>query len=611
MKIKNVCLVLFIFTLSISFVSLGNITEISEQKNQDLSNIQPILSDIYVENYTVPGVTSSVPLNQILKIGILGDLNDITGNHSWKGAMLAAREINKIGGILLNGTPYYIGIAAEDTGEAEFPIDYAKAVNAADRMTYVNEPHFVIGGYRYESLEAYLHVFMDEHIPFICIGCPVEELSDNVINWYPYYKYFFRVMPINTTALGLELVSYISDLANYLSITFEGNITIVEILREGLTWTTHLYHLLDALLSTYNLTVSETSIPVTLPPTVIGSILDSLGASGTQIVIPLLSGQFGSHLGHYYGLLKPRFLLAGLNLRAQSDIYWDDTTGGSQYEIVMQSVHNTSKTPLTMPFWNNFYEEYGEEPYYTAAGSYDAVRLLTNATVETQSFNSDSIVSNLEGKDISNPFIGASCKIAFSNSHDIIEGWPYGTSLFCQWQMDGNKVVVPSWDNIYPDSIATGTVSIPYWGINDLVEDNTHKLPGNFTLTSDADPIDIDGAFNLSWTPSDGVDRYSIYYSEDSINYISKRYTTVVGRNAVSPYALTNFENGDYYFVVVAYNGTGQKFSNIVLVSVQKPSNGGNGGNGEFPIIPVVVGTSAGGVIAVVVIYLFLKRRKT
>ena len=99
MKTKNVYLVLFIFTLSIGFLTPVNIAEFSEQTNRDRSGIDPVLSDILVGNYTVPGVTSSVPLNQVIKIGILGDMNDITGNHSWKGAMLAAREINEAGGI--------------------------------------------------------------------------------------------------------------------------------------------------------------------------------------------------------------------------------------------------------------------------------------------------------------------------------------------------------------------------------------------------------------------------------------------------------------------------------------------------------------------------------
>ena len=605
MKKKFVVILTWVIILIFPYFGSFPMSETKEEDKYDNTS-KPILSDINVGNYTVPGVTSPIPLNQVLKIGVLGDMNDITGNHSWKGAMLAAREINEAGGLLLNGTPYYIGLVAENTDEANPMLNIGTGWAAAIKMVNEYKPHFVLGGFRFESLEAYHEVLMNNEIPFISIGCPVDDLCQHVLDIYSHYKYFFRVTPINTTALTLELVSYITDLADYLSTTYGGNVTKVAIMREQLAWTDPLYYALDFLLPLYNLSVSETSFTLTLPPAAIGDMLSSLDASGAQIVIPLISGHLGTYLGQYYGELKPRFLLTGLNYHAQSDIYWDDTAGGPQYEIVMQSAHNTSITSLTIPFWNNFFEEYGEEPYYTAVGSYDAVRLFANATVETQTFDANSIVSNLESKDINDPFIGVSGNIAFSNSHDIVEGWPYGTSLFCQWQMDGNKVVVPSWNTIYPDSIATGTLSIPYWGINDLVEDNSHKLPGNFTLTSDADPIDVDGAFNLSWTPSVGVNTYSIYYSEDPITYISKRYTTLVDPNAISPYPISNLVTGDYYFAVVAYNQSGQTFSNSIHITVEKPIQKPKPFD---PTMLIILGSVIGAASVLTITIIILRRR--
>ena len=595
-------LILLILPYSVVLPIVGNKEDIKNSYNNS-----PLLSDVIVGNYTIPGVTTAIPPNQIVKIGVLGDMNDITGNHSWKGAMLAAREINEAGGLLLNGTPYYIGIIAENTDEANPMLDVGTGVSAAMKMVNDHEPHFTLGGFRFESLVAYHEVIIDQKIPFICIGCPMDHLCQNVIDFYPHYKYFFRVTPINTTALIFELLTYIIELSDYLSTTYEGNVTKIEILREDLAWTVPIYYALNYSLSLYNLSVYETHFPITIPPAAIGSMLSGLDAAGVQIVIPLISGHLGTVLGQYYGELKPRFLLTGLNYHAQSDIYWDDTAGGSQYEIVMQSAYKTSKTPLTIPLWNNFFEEYGEEPYFTAVGSYDAVKLLANATVETQTFNSDSIVSNLEGKDINNPFMGASNYIAFSNSHDIVEGWPYGTSLFCQWQMDGNKVALSSWNKIYPDSIATGTLKIPYWGINDLVEDNSHKLPGNFTLSSDADEIDTDGSFNLSWTPSGGADSYLIYYSEDPITYISKRYTTLVNNDADSPYSILDLNSGEYYFAVVAYNQTGQTFSNSIHITVERPTQ-----EPQKPFDPtllIILGSVIGVVLVITITTIILRKR--
>ncbi|MFX0075086.1 MAG: ABC transporter substrate-binding protein [Candidatus Hermodarchaeota archaeon] len=574
MKSKKIYLILLLCLLCINLMAFRGKFISLDEKNQNLNVARPNLADTHSGNYTIPGVSDLVSLSQVFKIGILGDLDDITGDHSWKGAMLAAREINEAGGLLINSTNYYIGFKSEDTDEAEANLNVAKGVSAAIRLVSYDKPHCVIGGFRTESLSAYQEVIMDQLIPFICVGCPEDQFCQNVIDSYSRYKYFFRITPINTTAYAIELTTFIADLADYLSTTYGGNATKIEIIREDLTWTIPLYMIIDVALTALNLSVSVTTIPITLLEPYLGGILSALDVSGTQIVIPLVSGHLGSYLGYYYGLLKPKFMLAGLNYRGQSDIYWDDTKGGAQYEIVMQTAYNTSKTPLTIPFWNNFFEEYNEEPYFTALGSYDAVRLLANAALENQTFNSNSLISNLESKDTNNPFIGASNNIAFLNSHDIVEGWPYGTSMFCQWKMDGNKDVVPSWNKIYPNAIATGSISIPYWGLNDLVEDNTYRLPGNFTLSSDADANDPDGTFNLEWTSSEGANYYSVYYAEDPITYISKRYTTLVGKSVDSPITITNLENGEYYFIAVAYNGTGQKFSNYIHITVNKGVSG-------------------------------------
>ncbi len=571
MKYKNIFLYLSIFLLSTSFLIQIKKVNLNDQDSNEDTKSKIVLSDITVGSYTVPGVSGSIPTSQILKIGILGDMNDITGDHAWKGAILAAREINKAGEVSIDGDQYYIGLVAEDTDEANPNLDIPKGVAAALKMVDVHDPHFIIGGYRTESIMAYQEVIMNAQIPFICTGCPTDHLCQNVISDYSHYKYFFRVMPINTTSLVKELSSYLNFLAINLSEKYGGELTKFAILREDLAWTDSLANALTAVLPSLNPSytiIQDIAFDITATSQDISAYLAELDATEAQIVIPLISGQRGIYVGQQYGLLKPKYLLTGINTLAQSDKYWDQTTGHSQYEITMQYVYNTSKTSLTIPFWNNFFEENGVEPYYTGIGSYDAVRLLVDAAVEAQSFESNTIVSTLENNDINNPFTGASWNIAFTMSHDLVEGMSYSNALFCQWQMDGNKEILPSNNTIYPNSIATGTISIPYWGINDLVGDNSHNLPGNFTLTSQADDPDKDGSFDLSWTDSVKADRYSIYYSGIPITYISKRYTTRIDNNAISPYSISGLKTGEYYFVVVAYNDIGFTISNNVKINI-------------------------------------------
>ncbi|MFX1575490.1 MAG: TIR domain-containing protein [Promethearchaeota archaeon] len=554
------------------FILIENINFNNNKSNEEGIRNQLLLSDINVSNYIVPGISGSIPINQILKIGILDDINSTSGDHTWKGSLLAAREINQEGGLIIGGTRYYIGLVAEDTDEANSNLVISRAVTAANRMVNIYGPHFIIGGFRYEALTAYQEVMMDADIPFMCTGCPVDNLCENVFDYYDRYKYFFRVMPINTTSLTFELSDYLYSLATNLSINFGGNLTKFAILREDLSWTTsiasYLAYLLPLLNSSYTI-IQDIPFPMTVTSTEMKNYLLSLNDMGAQIVIPLISGQAGVYLGQQYGLIKPKFLLAGINNLAQSDLYWDQTTGDSQYEITMQYIYNTSKSSLTIQFWNNYLEEYGEEPYFTGAGSYDAVKLLANAAFEAQSFDSDIIVSTLENNDINDPFKGVSGNIAFTEFHDLVEGWSYSYASICQWQIDDNKAIIPSWNSIYPDSIATGTLSIPYWGINDLIEDKSHKLPGNFTLTSHADEPDEDGTFDLSWTDSVRSDSYSLFYSHNPITYISKKYTSRVDNNAISLYSISGLRTGENYFAVVAYNDIGYTISNNVKINVE------------------------------------------
>ena len=578
MKIKKAnFILLFTLLLCLVFPLTGRHINFNTQDRQDENSSNPIVSDVVVGNYTIPGISVPIPLSQVIKIGILNDMNDISGDHSWKGAFLAAKEINEAGGVLINSTYFYIGLVAEDTDEANPNLVTAIGVNAAHTMVNYHEPHFIVGGFRAEALLAYQEVIMDAKIPFISTGTPTDIFCDNVLNDYSHYKYFFRVLPINATSSAAELLYYYAGLAAYLNATYGFSSIKFGILHEDLTWCTSLVAALTFYLPFLipgSSIVETIAFPVTLTEMDMVSHLMTLETSGAQIVIPLISASSGIFMGTQYGILKPPFLLAGLNRHASYDGYWDYTRGGGQYEIVMQEVFKTNKTELTIPFWDSFVAEFGSEPFYTGTGSYDAVKLLVNSTIETQSFNSDKIIENLEKINSSNPFVGASGNIAFSWSHDLVEGWPYGYNLFCQWQMDGTKEVIPSWGLVYPNSIVTGSLSIPYWGIDNIVEDFSHELPGDFILYSDADDQDTDGAFDLSWTASDGADSYSLYLSDDPITYISKTHTLLQNNNSISPYSISGLKSGDYYFAVVSYNETGQKFSNSEHITVQLPKPG-------------------------------------
>jgi hypothetical protein len=166
-----------------------------------------------------PGAPAGITEDQIIKIGIAGDTKRIHGEGQVHGAWLAAYQINTGtgaigsqypgGGILIGGKRYYIGITSEDTDEANPILDTTKGKAAADRLVSYKNVQFAAGGFRTESLLAYRDVFMDNKIPFINIGSATDSFTEDVLNNYEQYKYFFQLTPIKGTDLAKELIALI------------------------------------------------------------------------------------------------------------------------------------------------------------------------------------------------------------------------------------------------------------------------------------------------------------------------------------------------------------------------------------------------------------------
>jgi len=314
--------------------------------------------------------------------------------------------------------------------------------------------------------------------------------------------------------------------------------------------------------------VEDIAFPLDVTPVVMAEYWAQNDSAGAQITIPLISAQAGILMMVSYEAMKPGCLVVGIDKLSQHEMNWDNTGGACQYEVIPHPIYKTNKTSLTLPFWNSFLSAYDEEPFYTGAGAYDSIKLLIEAVNETQSLNPNIIIGKLEGYNSNNPFHGASGLISFTSSHDLLEGWPYNTYLFCQWNSYGTKEVVSTYNSVYPESITTGGLKIPYWGINNLT--GPQALPGAFTLSSDASVPDSDGSFNLTWSNSVGANSYSIYYS----NQPNLRRLVKVADNAISPFKISNLMTDEYYFVIVAHNSVGEELSNSLYVNVERPRPG-------------------------------------
>ncbi|MEJ2241554.1 MAG: ABC transporter substrate-binding protein [Candidatus Bathyarchaeota archaeon] len=74
-----------------------------------------------------------------IKIGFLGDIDNVGGKAAWQGAVLAAEEVNDNGGVLGK----QIIIVEEDDDSETQPVDVAFATNALTKLISVDKVDFI------------------------------------------------------------------------------------------------------------------------------------------------------------------------------------------------------------------------------------------------------------------------------------------------------------------------------------------------------------------------------------------------------------------------------------------------------------------------------------
>ncbi|MFX1325140.1 MAG: ABC transporter substrate-binding protein [Promethearchaeota archaeon] len=419
-----------------------------------------------------PGAPSDITADQIIKIGCAGDTGEIQGDGNWEGAYLAAKRINTAGGLDINGTTYYFGVTSEDTDESNPNLVTSRGVDAARRLIYNKKVDFAMGGFRSEALLAYVEEFMDAKVLFIDTGAATDIFCENVNDSYSRYKYFFRFMPINSTSLGGQILGTLAGFILSMNSSYPNHdIKQIGILAEDLTW-------VDSLVAAVNAYIPlltggwATMLPtirydITLSATDMNTHLQSLQSQGADIVIPVISAQGGILMMQQYAANQYDYLIFGIDVQSQLDTFWASSGGACAYETIMQTLLRTNKTAQSVDFWDAFVAEYSHEPLYTAVGSYDSVMALKDAINATQSLNALDIIAEMETWTVNNPHPGAGGGGAWNpNTHDLIAGYPWGYTLWCQWQSDGSKTVIPA--AIYPDvgpygSIVTGNYTVAPW----------------------------------------------------------------------------------------------------------------------------------------------------
>ncbi len=111
--------------------------------------------------------------------------------------------------------------------------------------------------------------------------------------------------------------------------------------------------------------------------------------------------------------------------------------------------------------------------------------------------------------------------------------------------------------------------------------------PRPFTLSSDAETPDTDGAFTLTWTNSASADNYYVYRHSSYITEINGDLTLLAYEITELSLMVSEYSNGTYYFIVVAHNEYGDTLSNCIEIVVEIPPQEDGNGGGIIPGYPV------------------------
>ncbi len=420
-------------------------------------------------------LTRTTFAQETIKIGIIGP----TGLPHWEpsgmkpAAELAAKEINDAGGIRLpDGTRRNIELLFENEWAIDPETGLPNPTKAVEAVTtlLMQGAQFIIGGFRTEVTDPIIETVMDwnedpSHTPvlFFINGASTDWLCRDLTKPenYTRYKWTFRVMPINSTALFKTFCAYI----RYYLVEKLGKIygfpVKFAVLLEDLQWTLPMvgpltvyypYVLGPNVTLAYYARVPEAA-------TDFSTWLNAVKDSGARIMIFVFSGRPGNPLIKQWRELQVPAIPVGINVLGQLQQHWALTEGKCEYEIVVN--WGGTRTPIvpgySEVFWDNFLaytkQKYGVEywPIYTAAGAYNAIYTIKE-TIEAVGLNPANIVQYLE----THEFVPITGLFKFTTNHDIysidygplwpvVDNKPYGyvRGFVIQWVKGIMQVVSP------------------------------------------------------------------------------------------------------------------------------------------------------------------------
>jgi branched-chain amino acid transport system substrate-binding protein len=349
-----------------------------------------------------------------ITIAVAGPMTDLQGQNHWDGATMARDAINAAGGVDIGGTTYMVKLVQVETKESTEGED--GSTGTANLQAVIDDVDFVMGGFRTEVVSVYRDVAMDAHKIFMNTGAATGSLQFGVVTNYDKYKYWFKATPYNETFLVkscLKMTATVGSILKGTIAAYEGGGAVkdefklanavdgklrVHIMMEDAAWCAGMVTAANYYLPLLGFTVTGTTL-VSPTATDITTEMNAIKALNPHMIFTSFSGSVGAVYSTTKSDLGIPAVTIGINVPGQEIDHWANTDGACEGEIMLDTWSSgLANTAKTVAWFNDFVDEFGRYPVYTA-GTYDAVHVLCNAAEGTGSLDSDDIIPWLEDPD--------------------------------------------------------------------------------------------------------------------------------------------------------------------------------------------------------------------
>ncbi len=377
--------------------------------------------------------------NKPIRIGVPTAVQLQVGRDTVDAMQMAVDEVNAKGGVL--GRKLEM-VVADETENPE------TAINAVKKLTGDDKVDVLIGGYTSGVTLAQLPHISRAKTIYLGIGASSPAITQRVKQDYENYKYVFRVWPQNSIYLARDLAGFIGGF-----VVGEMGYKKIAIVGENAKWVQDLAPVLKkgAIDAGADVRLVEFFDAQT---TDFSPLLSKVKDSGAQFLVHLLSHASSDvFVKQWYDARTP-IPIGGIDVKSQDADFFTRVGGKSISQMATVYALRAPITPKTIPFWDAFVKKTGRAgPVYTSFGAYAAVYIYAEAVQRAQTTEAEAVIKELEKTD----YLGPAGRIQLDDSHDLKSGPGLVQGLVCQWQENGQRVIV------WPKEMRTGNVILPPW----------------------------------------------------------------------------------------------------------------------------------------------------